>query len=134
MLKKISQHKFISSFFILIIAFSGYYGYKKFGVNPAATRYVLAAVEKGAIISTVTGSGQVSPLNQVDVKSKASGDVFYVNVKNGAAVTTGAIIAQLDSKDAARAVRDAEINLANAKLSLEKLKLDKSENNLNNDF
>lgn len=32
---------------------------------------------------SISGSGQVSSINQVDIKPKASGDVAYVEVKNG---------------------------------------------------
>ena len=38
------------------------------------TRYVLGTVEKKTIIATVTGSGQVSSENRVDIHPKISGD------------------------------------------------------------
>jgi len=94
-----------------------------FKKDSTETKYVLASVQKGSIISSVSGTGQVSVLNQVEVKPKASGDVVYVGVKNGQEVKKGALLVQLNTKDALKAIRDAEINLENSQITLEKLKV-----------
>lgn len=107
---------------IVLLAIGGYYGYKKIKGGATPTQYVLTAVEKGTLITSVSGSGQVSVSNQVDIKSKTSGDLIYLAAQNGQEVKTGALLAQLDARDGYKAVRDAEANLASAKLSLEKLK------------
>lgn len=107
---------------IALLAIGGYYGYKKIKGGAAPTQYVLAAVEKGTLITSVSGSGQISVSNQVDIKTKTSGDLIYLNAQNGQEVKSGALLAQLDARDGYKAVRDAEANLASAKLSLEKLK------------
>jgi multidrug resistance efflux pump len=86
------------------------------------TRYITALAKKGSVIASVTGSGQVSASNQIDLKAKASGEVTYLPVKNGQDVKAGALIAQLDAREAQKTVRDAEANLQSAKISLEKLK------------
>jgi len=122
-LKFIKKHKLISGMIILVIIIVGYFVIKPLFAKPAQTTYVLGTVSKGTIISSISGSGQVSALSQVDVKSKASGDITYVNVRLGQEVKSGAILAQLDSKDAQKAVRDAEINLENAQISLSKLEI-----------
>ena len=119
----ISQHKITTGFLVLVIILGSYFGYKKFGGSSAETHYTLAAVQQGTIITSVSGSGQVSVSNQVDVKPKVSSDVIYVGVKNGQEVRTGTLLAQLDTGDAQKAVRDAEIALESARLQLEKLKL-----------
>jgi len=80
----------------------------------------MAAVEKGTLIVSVSGSGQVSALDQIDIKSTVSGEIAYIDVKNGQEVKAGTLIAQLDTRDAQKAVQDAEINLANAELALKK--------------
>lgn len=120
-LKTISKHKVIVGIIILVIVGGGYFGYKTFKGNGGETRYVLAAVEKGTLIVSVSGSGQISVLNQADVKSKASGDIIYLGIKNGQEVKKGTLLAQLDDSDAQKTIRDAEANLESAKLSLEKL-------------
>ena len=75
------QHKIAAAVIILLAAVGGYYGYKAFSGNSAQINYVTAAVEKGTLIVSVSGSGQVSVSNQIDVTAKTSGDVVYVGVK-----------------------------------------------------
>lgn len=107
---------------IALLAIGGYYGYKKIKGGAMPTQYVLAAVEKGTLIASVSGSGQVTVSNQMDIKTKTSGDLIYLGIKNGKEAKTGALLAQLDARDAYKSVRDAEANMVSAKLSLEKLK------------
>lgn len=121
-LKSALQHKFISGIILLLLIVSGYFGYKSiFGTN-AVIRYVSGQIQKGTLIISVSGNGQVSVSNQVDIKPKVSGEIIYVGVKNGQEVGAGTLIVQLDARDAQKAVRDAEANLESVKLSLEKLK------------
>src|SRR3989339_1875559 len=96
--KIITKHKIISGIVVIVLIGGGYYSAKAFGGATTETRYVLAAVEKGTLITTVSGSGQISAFNQVDVKSKVSGDVLSVSVKNGDEVKEGNVLAQLDSQ------------------------------------
>lgn len=117
----VRAHKIMSTLVVAIVLAGGYYEYRSLTSTVGETRYVLAATEKGTIISSITGSGQVSAFNQIDLKPKASGDVIYVGVANGQEVAAGTLIAQLDASDAQKAVRDAEVNLASTKLSLDKI-------------
>ncbi|MBI2515117.1 efflux RND transporter periplasmic adaptor subunit [Candidatus Wolfebacteria bacterium] len=120
--KLIIQHKLTSILIVIVLAGGGYFGYTKFFNADDATRYVSAEVKKGTLIVSISGSGQISAFNQIDIKPKASGDTAYVGVKNSQRIKAGALIAELDAADAQRAVRDAEANLLSAKLSLQKLK------------
>ena len=120
-LKFVSQHKIITAIIILVIVFGGYFGYKSFTKNGQQTRYVLASIEKGTLIVSVSGSGQVSASNQVDIKPKVSGEIVYLNAKAGQEVKAGTLLAQLDTTDAQKAVRDAETALQREQLSLGKL-------------
>ncbi|OGZ33468.1 MAG: hypothetical protein A2Y98_03005 [Candidatus Portnoybacteria bacterium RBG_19FT_COMBO_36_7] len=120
-LKAALSHKIISAIVIILVAVGIYYGYKSLKEGTNQTTYVLAAVEKGMLIKSVSGSGQVSASNQVDIKAKASADITYLGVSVGQEVKTGTLLAQMDSKDAQNAVRDAQASLENAKLSMEKL-------------
>ncbi len=85
-----------------------------------STSYVLAKVEKGTIMSTVSGSGQVSSSHQIDLTPKASGDVVVVNVKTGQQVKEGTVLVRLDGSDAQKTVRDAQLSLQTAEISLQK--------------
>ncbi len=108
----------------MVLVLGGYYGYKTFKGSNQAISYALAAVEKGTIVTSISGSGQVSALNQVDIKPKVSGDVVYIGVKNGQEVWAGALLVQLDARDAQKAVRDAQLNLDNARIRISKFKID----------
>lgn len=140
MFQKIRQfalgHKVAAGMIVFALILAGYFTYKSLSSTNQDTRYVLAAVEKGTIIVSISGSGQVSVSDQVDIKPKVSGDVVYIGVKNGQEVRAGTLLALLDTRDAQKAVRDAEIALENARLQLEKLKLNQdrdltaSENNI----
>ncbi len=126
MLKKLTafviKRKILSGVVLVVIAVLGYAGYHAWAGNAVETRYVTATVQKGTLVTSVTGSGQISVSNQVDVKPKASGDVVSVAVKNGQEVKAGALIAQLNARDALKAVRDAQANWASAKLALDKVR------------
>lgn len=121
-LDNIKKHKIISVFILIIVLIGGYYLYKNISNNDGETRYMVAAAERGTLVTFVTGTGQVSALNQVDIKPKASGDVTYVGIKAGQTVRAGALMVQIDSTDAQKAVHDAEVKLSSAKLNLEKMK------------
>jgi len=123
LLTQIKKHKFIAGILILAIAAIGYFGYNKIFNNSNVTRYVTAQVQKGSLTNSVSGTGYVSSLNQIDSKSKVSEEVISVSVSEGQEVKAGDLIIKLDAKNALKTVRDAEIALENAKLSLEKLKL-----------
>ncbi|MFZ2303382.1 MAG: HlyD family efflux transporter periplasmic adaptor subunit [Minisyncoccia bacterium] len=114
-------HKVISAIVLVVVLYLGYTGYKSLTSTAGETRYVLSVVEKGAMVTSITGSGQVSSFNQLDLKPKASGDVVYVGVVNGQQVKAGTLVAQLDATDAQKSVRDAQVNLDSTKLSLEKI-------------
>jgi HlyD family secretion protein len=116
----IKDHKVISCIIAVIIIAGGYYGYKKVNAQTASPRYVLGQVERGTLVSSISGTGQVSASNQLDIKPKVSGQITSVNVKSGQEVKAGTVLAQIDARDAAQSVRDAQADLTSAKISLEK--------------
>jgi HlyD family secretion protein len=120
----IFSHKKISLLFLVIILVAGYFTYGKIFGTSSITKYALAKVEKGTIIVSVEGSGQVAATNQIDVKPKVSGDVIYVAVKSGQTVKAGQALVYLNDSNAQKSVRDAQINLNSANISLEKLTRD----------
>jgi len=97
-------------------------------------------VKTADFIGQVSASGKVISSESVDLGFKNSGliEKIYFSVdqliNKGNNVKAGALIAELDTTDAKKAVRDAETNLQNAKLSLEKLKIQNSNENLNTDL
>ncbi len=121
MFKQIKNHKFISGILFLIIIASCYFCYAKFFKAKDVVRYATAQVQKGDLIVSISGSGQVSAFNQIDIKPKVSGDIVYVGAKNEQELKAGTLLFQIDSKNAEKAVRDAEVSLETAKLELEEL-------------
>lgn len=115
------QRKGLSVLITVAVVGGGYLGVSLLKAKEEPPRYVLGKVEKGTLITSISGTGQVSVSNQVDIQSKVSGEVRALYVKEGDVVKTGTVLAQLDSSDAAKAVRDAQINLETAQLALKKL-------------
>ena len=116
-----ARHKVVSAIIVLALIVGGYYSYKAYADRPQPTRYVLANVAKGSVIATVSGTGQISASNQLDVKAQASGNIVSVSVKQGDTVKTGQLLAVIDNTDALKSVRDAEANLKSAQISLQQL-------------
>lgn len=130
MLQSIKKHKIVFLVVLLIIIGGGYYGCNKFKGSNVQISYITSAVEKGTLIISVSSSGQISASNQVDIKSKVSGDIIKVAVTSGQEVKDGELIAQIDTKDAYKTVRDAQSSLASAQLSMDKLKQAASANSI----
>jgi RND family efflux transporter MFP subunit len=117
----IRLHKKTSAVAFIIIAGLGWYGWTHLSSTSTVNTSTVVTVGKSTIRTTVSGSGQVSASTQIDVKSEVSGDVLYIGVASGDTVKAGQLIARIDSTDAEKTVRDAEISLDSAKLSLQKL-------------
>jgi HlyD family secretion protein len=119
---------------ILIIALLlvvGYIVIVNFRSNSGTVQYITAVAKSGVIASSVTGTGQVSASNRVDVLSEVNGDVVSISAKLGAVVSQGQVLAIVDNRNALRAVDNALLGLENAKISYEKAKKrlsDQSEN------
>jgi len=74
--------------------------------KPEAAKVVLeftpadvATVEMRSLVNTIQFSGSLSPVVQTTVKSRVSGDVMRVMVREGQAVSEGQVLAQIDTAD-----------------------------------
>ncbi len=94
---------------IVILIFS--FGWNKLHSGGPSTLYILGKVERGTLVSSVVGSGQVSSENQLDIKPKVSGDVAAINAPDGTKVKAGDLIVSLDPHDALIALRAARLAL-----------------------
>ncbi|MFH1030879.1 MAG: efflux RND transporter periplasmic adaptor subunit [bacterium] len=113
------KNKKLWIFILAAIFIGGYFFYKSRGIQVDPVQYVLGQVERGSILTSVSGSGQVTVSNQIDIKSKVSGEIISSNVKNGQEVKNDAMLFQVDDRDARIALKDANTNLQTAKLELE---------------
>jgi macrolide-specific efflux system membrane fusion protein len=102
-------HKIISLIGLIIIIAISYWIIKSFSNTATETSYITGQVKRETIIISVSGTGQVSALNQIDLKTKVSGDLTYLNVKVGQEVQKGAYLAQIDNGDASYELESAKI-------------------------
>ncbi|MCX6722435.1 MAG: efflux RND transporter periplasmic adaptor subunit [Candidatus Staskawiczbacteria bacterium] len=122
----ILKHKIISTILILCIIGGVYMQYQSSSNTSSQTRYILAAVAKGTINSSVSGTGQVSATDQLALSpgSGASGEIVYLNAVSGQKVSKGALLLKLDTTNAEKTIRDAESNLQSAQIALQKMQGD----------
>lgn len=124
-LQKISDywknHKTTIIITLLILILSGYYGYKKYYATILPLQYSTQAAQKTTITISVSGSGQVSELNKIDLKPLSSGAIITTGVKNADTVKMGQVIATIDQSNSKLAVLQARSSLANAEANLKKL-------------
>ncbi len=116
-IKKILKNKKILVILILIVVLSTYFIFKSMTGKQNKTVYTTATITKGTLISSISGSGQVVSLEELAIKTKISGEVSYLNLKNGQKVNRGDLLLQLDNVEAQKEVWNAKIALENAKLS-----------------
>ncbi|MFI5205568.1 MAG: hypothetical protein ACHQVK_01375, partial [Candidatus Paceibacterales bacterium] len=113
-------HKIISVIVIIAVLGGGYMWYKSSASAAGKVSYITAAAVKGTLVTSISGSGQVSASDQIDLKSKVSETVTYVGVTNGQHVSAGTTLVAFNTTDAQKTVRNAQISLDNANLSLQK--------------
>ncbi len=118
---KAIAHKFIAFIIIVAVVGGGYYEYKHLTAGTVTTQYVTSAAEKGTLVVSVSGSGQVSASNQTNIQAQVSGIVSSVPVTDNQKVKAGQILVILDTTNDERAVRNAQSSLENAQLALQTL-------------
>lgn len=103
-----------------IIGF-GIYALLRSGAEQAIS-YLTAEIRRGDLTVTVTATGTVQPVNQVDVGSELSGTVESVLVGFNDLVTRGQILARLDTTRLQAAVVEGRAALKSAEAKLEEAK------------
>ncbi len=107
---------------LLALLFGGIFSYQKINSQGPSVQYVTEEAKTGSVTVSVSGTGQVSSLETVNITSEVSGNVLSVNVKSGQEVKKGALIVRIDDSEALKNLTSAEIALESAKLSLEELR------------
>ncbi len=106
---------------VVIVAGGGYWYWSSVHKASLPPQYVTTKVQRGTIAVSVTGSGQISASNQINVQPQISGTITAVPVKNNQNVVAGDILFSLDTISDVRAVQKAEENLQGAELALQTL-------------
>ena len=122
----IFKHKIISIIVVLILLVVVYWAYSASTNTSGTTKYLLTSVSNNTIISSVSGTGQVSASTQLSLSpgSGASGRIVYLNVAPGQKVSAGTLLLELDTTTAEKSIRDAQSSLESAQLALQKLEGD----------
>ncbi len=81
-----------------------------------------ARVREGTLVVKASASGTIQPDVQVEVKSRASGEVIETAVKPGDQVQKGALLVRLDPIDEERSIRESRAALTAARARLAQAK------------
>ena len=107
-----AAHKLAASAIVAVVIVGGIGMYRSATTAHAATQYVLSPVTTGNIVQTVTGSGQVSAANQLDVTPQVSGQITSIVVSVGQHVSQGDLLATIDDTSALNSLNNAKLSLA----------------------
>jgi HlyD family secretion protein len=111
----------IGAIVVIVIALTAVYLANSKGPDgqEGEVRYKEYTVSRGTFRVSVTASGVVKPIDRIEIKSKASGEIVDLPVEQGDEVRKGDLIARLDQKDerAAVAQAQADLDIAQAQLN-----------------
>lgn len=117
---KIKQHKkWLILAALLVAAVKGGLVYQASKAT-AATTVQTAAVVRADIVSLVSATGTIKPVNMVDVSSKITGLIKETRVKENDLVKTGDVLVVLDDTRLQAQVSQARERLANAEANYER--------------
>ncbi len=117
----ISTHKILSGVVCVVILGGGYWWYSAIQSGATVTKYVVENATQGTVVTTVSESGQVDAVTTIDVKPQVTETVTRVPVRVGEHVVAGQILITLDTTNETKALKQANLSLQSANLSLAKL-------------
>ena len=114
MMKFINRNKYAVIFCALLLA-GGYGGYKYYvsSQTPAAT-VKTGVVERGNLVETISATGALSAVNNVDISSKITGRIVEVLVEENQHVNAGDVLVRLDDTALMATMRQMKAKLDNA--------------------
>ncbi|TME14439.1 MAG: biotin/lipoyl-binding protein, partial [Chloroflexi bacterium] len=87
--------------------------------SPAAVTIRTATADRGTVASVVSGTGSLLPVGRMTVNFKAGGILTEVDVRVGDTVTTGQLLARVDSSTQQAALAQAQASLAAAQANVQ---------------
>ncbi|HXM52310.1 MAG TPA: biotin/lipoyl-binding protein [Candidatus Binatus sp.] len=87
--------------------------------QPAPVAIRTATADRGTVTSVVSGTGSLLPVGRMNVSFKQTGILTEVDVKVGDKVTTGQVLARIDSSTQQAALASAQASLASAQANLQ---------------
>jgi len=106
---------------ILAVASGAYAAFWSRNNTAQTPRWRTAPVVRGELRVTVSASGSVRPYSEVEVKSRATGIVRRVLVREGDRVRAGQVLVEIDDPDALSALRSAQASHEAAVARLQQL-------------
>ena len=110
--------KVILSLIVLGGLAAGIY-YFRFAEEAKAPEFSTTTVTRGILTQTVTATGDLAPVLNVNVSSQISGNILKLYVDWNSPVTKGQVLAELDPSNYKTALLQSEGSLANAKANLQ---------------
>ena len=105
---------------LILVAAGAYLWWRRSGSVTATTlTFRTAAVQRGDVTLTVTGSGTLSALTTVDVGSQVSGNIAKLYADYNDAVTAGQLLAEIDPSTYESRVFQVQADLLSAEATLE---------------
>lgn len=98
------------------------------GQAEEASAMATAMAERGDLRITAEATGSVEPILQVEVTSKASGEIFDLHVDVGDVVSRGELLAEVDPRDVRNdfAEAEADLEVAEARLRIAEAQRERS--------
>ena len=110
------RHKWWSVFIILILIGGGIWIY--FGTKTKRKDYITVDITRGDIIQTVTATGEIMPVNTVNVGSQVSGTIEDIFVDYNSRVKKGDLLLTIEPSVLQSTVDEAKASLDSAKSEL----------------
>jgi HlyD family secretion protein len=104
------------------------YAFYNFDSSEQDSKFQLAELSRGDLVTTISSSGTLSPVTTVDVGTQVSGIIAQIYVDFNDVVKKGQLLAVLDTVMLKASVLDAEAGRDRAEALLEQAKLDFSRN------
>lgn len=140
-MKKSHKRTLVIALISFVLAGSATAGYAWYAKAPEGPAGPTVEVKKGKLVETAAASGKIAPAVQVEVKSRASGEVAEILVKEGDRVEAGQLLLRLDKTDAERELAQAKVardrakaDVISAQASVKVAELDKKNNKASQDL
>lgn len=111
------KHKLITATACVAMILVVWYVFFRGTDSGEEVQYVTASVTQGNIVSTISGTGQITESNTIDVMPETSATVSSVLVSEGDVVEEGAVLVQLDQTAAYANLVQAQASLDSAQES-----------------
>ncbi len=119
--KSLFTNKKRLAIFIILILAAGYFIYRHYSAKASPVSYLTAQASDQTIISSVSGTGQVSEDRDVDITPQTSGQLTAVDVTQGQQVKAGQTIAVVDETNNTIALNQARASVASAQANYDQV-------------